>query len=374
MAPFHGASAAPSRTSRRREPRQVGRRKDPEEPCSDHDRGDGHRVEEQVLPVPAREGVQDDGQLQPDEGEKQTVEDEEDDLPHRDPLEPRPRRRQFQCVPTEVDARAHRGEHARDPERVCRQIGEVAAEDRDGDLDRRVVDTASDLTDHPADREADGDPAGDAEDEVPGSGRERKAAGHDGEHRVAVRDERGAVVDQALPLDEAADPTGEPEALRDRSGGRGVRRRDDRAENERHRPREPRNDGVGDERDEHHGQQHEADRQKDDRLQVRAELAEGREEGRAVEERRQDGDENEIRGKLDLGDPRDETEGEPAEHEEDRVRGPHPLGDDDQRSRRGEEDEEDEAVFGGEHLARRRPMRARGLEPPRGSNGGWWLG
>ena len=146
-------------------------------------------------------------------------------------------------------------------------------------------------------------------------------------------------------------PSREPEALRDRRGGRRVRRRDDRAENERHRPREPGNDDVGDERDEHHGQQHEADRQKDDRLQVRAELAQRGEEGRAIEERRQDGDEDEIRGKLDLGDPRDEAEGEPSEHEEDRVRDPHPLGDDDQCSRRGEEDEEDEAVFGGEHRA-----------------------
>ena len=88
------------------------------------------------------------------------------DLPDRDALEARPRRRQLERVPPEVDAGAHGGEHAGDAERLCGQEGEVAAEDRDRDLDRRVVDAPSDLADDEADREADRDPACDAENEA----------------------------------------------------------------------------------------------------------------------------------------------------------------------------------------------------------------
>ena len=47
--------------------------------------------------------------------------------------------------------------------------------------------------------------------------------------------------------------------------------------------------------------------------------------------------------------PGTKPEREPAEDEQDRVRDPDSLGDDDQRCRRDEQDEKDEAVFGGEH-------------------------
>ena len=83
----------------------------------------------------------------------------------------------------------------------------------------------------------------------------------------------------------------------------------------------------------------------DDRLQVRPELPQRGEEGRAVQERRQDGDEDEVRRQLDRRDPGHEPEREPTDHEQDRVRDADSLGDDDQRCRRDEQEEKDEGCL-----------------------------
>ena len=55
---------------------------------------------------------------------------------------------------------------------------------------------------------------------------------------------------------------------------------------------------------------------------VRAQVAKGREEGRAVEERREHAEEDELRLELELRHPRDEADREAAEDEQDRVRDP----------------------------------------------------
>ena len=62
----------------------------------------------------------------------------------------------------------------------------------------------------------------------------------------AVRDERGAVVQQALAVDEPDELAREPDALGDRGRRGRVGRRDDRAEHERGRPVEPGDDRVRD--------------------------------------------------------------------------------------------------------------------------------
>ena len=66
----------------------------------------------------------------------------------------------------------------------------------------------------------------------------------------------------------------------------------------------------------------EPDREQSDRPGVGAEVAEGREEGGSVEERRQHAEQHQLRLELELGQPREEPEHEPAEHEQDRVGDP----------------------------------------------------
>ena len=84
----------------------------------------------------------------------------------------------------------------------------------------------------------------------------------------------------------------------------------------------------------------EPDREHPDRSHVRAQVAERGEERRPVEERRQHADEHEVGRQLELGHPRDEAEREPAEHEQDRVRDPHPRHEHEQRGAGDEQHEQ----------------------------------
>ncbi len=77
---------------------------------------------------------------------------------------------------------------------------------------------------------------------------------------------------------------------------------------------------MGDRRDPDRGRQDEPDREQRDRPDIGAELAERREEGRRIEERWEEGDEDEVGWELELREPGDEADREPADHEKDRVR------------------------------------------------------
>ena len=72
------------------------------------------------------------------------------------------------------------------------------------------------------------------------------------------------------------------------------------------------------------------------------------EEGRRVEERRQDRDEHEIRRKLQVRQPGHEAEHEAAADERDRNRQPAHRGRDEHHAERGEEREQLKVVVGGE--------------------------
>ena len=112
-----------------------------------------------------------------------------------------------------------------------------------------------------------------------------------------------AVVDEALALDDRDDSTRHAEPLHDRRRRDRVGGGDDGAEHERGRPREPGHDLVRDDGDDDHRQQHEPDGEQPDRPQVRPQVAQRGEERGAVEERRQDPDEDEVGRQVDLGQP-----------------------------------------------------------------------
>ncbi len=71
-----------------------------------------------------------------------------------------------------------------------------------------------------------------------------------------------------------------------------------------------------------HRQEHEPDREEPYRPEIRAQILERGEEGGAVEERRQDADEDEVGRQVDLRQAGREAECEPAEDEQDRIRDP----------------------------------------------------
>ena len=87
------------------------------------------------------------------------------------------------------------------------------------------------------------------------------------------------------------------------------------------------------------------------------EVAERGEERGSIEEGGQDRDEDEVRRQLELRDPGDEAEPEPADDEQDRVRDARPLGRDQQERDDSEDGQEREAVFGREsHSAATRTL------------------
>ena len=348
--PREDESSLPGRLAvHSRHPRPVGADCHPRE-AHEHDDG-GHecRVADQLQRrARFRQGVEDRRQLETDEREERRVQDEEDDLPDRLALEPRLRRRQLGRVPAHVDPDRDRRKHAGDVQRVRGEIREVPAEDRDRDLDRRVVEPAADLPDDEAGRQADEDSADDVEDEASRGRGEREAAGDDGDDRHAVDDQGGAVVHEALALDEGDQPPRKPQPLGDRGGGGRVGGGDDRTEYEGRGPGQLRDDGVGDDCDRDRRGQHETDGEERDRDSVGPELAQRGEEGGAVQERREERDEHEVGRELDRRHARHEAEREAAEDEEDRVRDPDDLRDREQRGAGDQEPQEDHAVFGAE--------------------------
>ena len=315
----HGGVGSRSRRLRRDPARHVGNGKAEDESSRDHHEPEQSRVADELLPRPSVQLIEDRPQLQADEPEQERVQQEVEDRPEAFALQPRVDRRQLGRVPAHVDAGGDDGEHARDADRGRGQEDHVPGEERDRDLERRVVDPVADEADRAAEHETDRDPAEHGPDEVARRVQERERARDHGHGREPEEDERGSVVDEALALDDRDRAARNAEAAGDRRRGERVGRRDDRAEHEAHGPREA-DHVVSRDRDHHHRQRHEPDREQRDRPQVALQVAQtGVERGR-IEERRQDPEDDRVGRKGHRRHERDEPEREPADDQQDRVR------------------------------------------------------
>ena len=112
--------------------------------------------------------------------------------------------------------------------------------------------------------------------------------------------------------------------------------RDDRAEDEGHRPGQV-DQLVGDHSDGPGGRDHQPDRRQRDHPRVRSQGAQVHEEGRRVEQRRQEDEQNQVGLELDVRDPGRQAQQEPAEHERNRIGHPQPVGESVQARGRHEE-------------------------------------
>ena len=167
--------------------------------------------------------------------------------------------------------------------------------------------------------------------------------------RDAVGDQRGGVVDEALALDHVHQSSWRAEPPHDRRRGHRIRRGDDRAEREGHRPRQL--DHLVPEDGDH------ADRGRDqtrreqrDRARVVPQRAQVREEGGRVEKRRQEDHQHQLRLELISGMPGQQPERQSAENERDRIGDREPARKHVQPRDRDEEgDDEDLEVLHGGH-------------------------
>ena len=181
--------------------------------------------------------------------------------------------------------------------------------------------------DHEADHQPDRDPAGGRAHELEPRVERREAPAHRGGHGHPVGHERGRVVHEALALDDVHEPARGAELAHDRRGGHRIGRRDDGAEREGQRPREP-----------DHLVRRSRRRPRSSRAPGRSPRCEiarrslrsarrSREERRRVEQRRQEDQQDQVGLELDVRDARHEPEHQPTEHERDRVRHRQPARD-----------------------------------------------
>jgi hypothetical protein len=256
------------------------------------------------------------------------------------------------CQP-HVDADGDGCQHSRSADRVSGEVGEVPAQQRDRDLDGRVVQAAAYLANDEAHAEPDRDAPDDVHDEAAGRIGERESSGHDGGNCELVRDEGRTVVHEALALDQRDQAPRDPHALGDGGGGGRVGGRDDRAEDEGDGPAQIGDDVVRDGRDDEHRREDEPDGEEADRAGVLPQISQGGEKGGPVEERREHRDQDEVGRQLDRGNARYEAEDETAENEQDRIGDSAPLRrDQEDRDRQEQRDEGEAVVFGKGHRGR----------------------
>ena len=200
----------------------------------------------------------------------------------------------------EVEAADDGGEDARDAELLRRDVEQVGREQRDGDLDERVVQPAPQPGDDPSAGEADQRPDARDEQQLHDRVAEVEGAGRRGADRHAPRRERRAVVDEVLALDEVDDPFGRAEPAEDRRRGHEVGRREHRGQHEGRRPGQPVDERMRHDRDRGDRRGHEDDRAEGDGPRVAQQQPGRRLVARRVHERRHEDQEDDVRLELEL--------------------------------------------------------------------------
>jgi hypothetical protein len=160
-------------------------------------------------------------------------------------------------------------------------------------------------------------------------------------HRDGEQRQRGGVVDEALAGEDRHHLLGQPQLAAHRDGGDGVRRGDDRAQNQR-RPERQRyhHEPGGHRRHGERGDHDQADAQTQDRPDVAQERREREGQRRRVEQGRQHHRQQDVRIEFGRFETRDERRGDADDDDDQRGFEPSMVGDggDDDRA----DDDEDE--------------------------------
>jgi len=199
---------------------------------------------------------------------------------------------------------------------------------------------SQDLTRDTADDGPDQDPASRCDHEPDQGFREDECAAERRDHRGPIGDQRGRIVEQRLAFDQRPNDPRRPEPAEDRRGGQGVSRADDRSERERRGPAQTGHQGVGHERHQDHREQHQPDRETNQRGDVRAKIADRGFRCGGKQQRRQEDEQDQVGLEFDPGKTGDEGKTEATKNEQRRIGHADPTGDlvDD---RDGNEDQQD---------------------------------
>ena len=203
-------------------------------------------------------------------------------------------------------------------------IGEIGRHQRQGDLDPRIACPVTQPQRQPADADSPDDLADHDERERAGRLAERERAGGNRGNCEAVKDQCGGIVGEAFAFEHDDQSPRHTEPPRDGEGRHHVRRRDDRAKQERHAPL-PAEQIMQCDGDRAGGEHHAAECQQCDGPEVEAELAPAHRDAGRVDQRRQDDEQHDLRCQLDAWQARDERQRNARDHQEDRRRDLEPL-------------------------------------------------
>ena len=120
------------------------------------------------------------------------------------------------------------------------------------------------------------------------------------------RDKRRRIIEESLTLEDRHDAAGKADAISHCSRRDGIGWRDDRPQREADGQRQLRHDGMQGEADAQCREQHEPDREQEDRAKVAPEVRDRGLEGGDIEQRWDDAGKHQLRIQLDLGEPRNE--------------------------------------------------------------------
>jgi hypothetical protein len=274
-------------------------------------------------PCRAVEASDDQLQLEAHQDEREDVQHEDSDFPHRVRRDADTRRNHVRR-----DARRrHREHHHGQDAGEMQPFGEQPDAERAAELhDHRrgdVFDVPVDVEDDARERESEND-AADRHDQ---QHRDHAPAGEKPDRyradRQPIDQQRARVVEEALPFQDHEQAMRRPELLQHRRRRRGIRRGDDRTERDRGRPRH-----LGDERTHDHG--HNRDRQHDraesqarHRTPVRAEIARRGVECGVEQHRRHEQRQRELRIEHQRRYARDERERRASHRHQRRIRRSH---------------------------------------------------
>jgi hypothetical protein len=223
------------------------------------------------------------------------------------------------------------------------KIRGVRDHDAEDDFDGAVVKIALNALDEESDEETDGDTDG---DEVAQAEKAPDYGGslplnHHGDAELESEKASG-VIDEALAFQDVDDSRGETYAPGDGGGGDGVGGGHQRAEDEAKAEIEVGEGIVGSFSHAQGSESYQAERQKKDADDVVGKIAPGGEPRARVQERRENGEEDDVGTHGDFGNAGDETEEETCDDQDDRVRKLQLAGDVGENDDEEQQEEEDE--------------------------------
>ena len=251
----------------------------------------------------------------------------EEEVPEEDALQTRRGADQPGTVPTDVKPRRHPRQHARAAQILRRPIGDERRQDRQHDLDARFVHPMAQAQHHPADADAPENLTHNDRGEHGGRVAKRKRARTHGGYGEAVEDERRRIVGEAFAFEDHGDASWKFEIARDGKGRHGIRRRDDGAQHESHRPIEAQQK-MRDRRNDHRGEEDGADGEKRDRAQVEAELPPAHRHRRPIDDGRQHQEQHEFGRQRHFRQAWDQRQHHAGQHQKNGRRNLQPFGKD----------------------------------------------